>query len=132
MRHDPGAGRRTFSATEILDLDFAIRLRAEGDHLLRLELPTPTGHLYQTLTVPFSTATARAGARRAVAGFPRPLEVRPAEAAAGGAWSSVDLQLPVAGTPIVHSSLYGRWTATAYLYDDVERCGRPRRFFIQP
>ena len=39
---------------------------------------------------------------------------------------------PVAGTSIVSSSLYGRWTARAYLGDEIEPCGRPRAFAINP
>ena len=38
--------------------------------------------------------------------------------------------MPVAGTPIVHNSLYGQWTATAYLDDDVEPCSPTKAFLI--
>ncbi len=129
-------GGRTFSATQILDLDLRVKLNRSvtGEHLLRLDLKTPKGHHYQTLTVAFSTEAASAGARRSVAGFPHPLEVRVTETAMheGRPVFSVLAQLPVAGTPIVHSALYGRWTATAYLDDETEACGRPRRFFLEP
>ena len=101
--------------------------------MLRIELQTPSGHHYQTLTLPFSTDIARSGGKRAIVDFPRPLEIQSAEVSTseGVAWSSVVAQLPVAGTPIVHSSLYGRWTVRTYLGDDLESCGRTR-FVIQP
>ena len=126
--------RRVFSATEVLDLDLSVKIRTEGEHVLRLELQTPSGHHYQTLTLPFSTDIARSGAKRAIVDFPRPLEIQSAEVSTseGVAWSSVVARLPVAGTPIVHSSLYGRWTVRAYLDDNLESCGRTRRFVIQP
>ncbi len=129
------SSRRKFSATEILDLDFTVKLaRVTGEHLLRVDLSTPKGHPYQSLTVPFSTEASAAGALRSVAGFPRPLEVRATETTMyeGQAVPSVVVQLPVAGTPIVHSALYGKWTATAYLDDETEACGRSRRFRIRP
>ncbi len=135
IRVGSGGGRagRTFSAAEILDLDLRVRFRDPGEHVLRLEVHAPSGHLYQTLTVPFSTGRSRAGAMR-VDGFPRPLEVRRTEEVPsdGRAWHSLVVQLPVAGTPIVHSSLYGRWTARAFLDDEIEPCSRSRRFFIEP
>ncbi len=130
------ADRRVFSATEILDLDLRVTLRGDitGEHLLHIKVHTPGGHLYQTLTVPFTTDLARSGALRAVDGYPRPLTVQQVEhdTEGGRAKLSVLASLPVAGTSIVHSSLYGKWTAEAYLDEATESCGRARAFFLQP
>ena len=124
----------------MLDLDLRVRLAStvSGEHLLRVEVNTPKGHLYQTLTVPFTTDRSPTKALRAVDGFPRPLAVQqtetvPEEGKAQGdkASQSVVARLPVAGTSIVHSSLYGKWTAEAYLDDETESCGRSRVFFIR-
>ncbi len=135
VRSAQSTSRKTFSATQILDLDFRVKLRPEtsGEHILRVDLRTPKGHHYQTLTVPFSTDASLAGTTRRVEGFPRPLEVQTADTAAvdGVRVPRVDVQLPVAGTAIVHSALYGRWTAIAYLDDETASCGR-RRFTITP
>ncbi|MCP3964196.1 MAG: hypothetical protein GY719_40720 [bacterium] len=122
-------GRGTFSATEILDLDFRVRLapEVEGEHLLHVRVHTPNGHLYQTLTLPFSTDPNRAGSRRTVDGFPRPLAVRSATAD-----GTVVARLPVAGTSIVHGSLYGKWSVEAFLDSDTRSCGRSRAFFLKP
>lgn len=47
-------------------------------------------------------------------------------------WEYVTLQLPVAATTIVRSSLYGSWRAEAYL-DGSTRIGcKPQRFRIEP
>ncbi len=129
-----GGGKR-FSATEILDIKLRVRLRdLSGDHLLHLKLRTPNGHHYQTLTVPFSSNEANDGALRKVDGYPRPLKVQATRESTEGSESAtlVEVLLPVAGTSIVHSSLYGRWEVRPYLDDDLETCGRRRRFFIDP
>lgn len=143
---EQSGNRRTFSATEVLDLDLRVRLAStvHGEHLLRVEVDTPKGHLYQALTVPFTTDRAPAKASgdrpqlRTVEGFPRPLPVQRTEpvleegkAQGDKASQSVVARLPVAGTSIVHSSLYGKWTAEAYLDGEVESCGSSRVFFIQ-
>lgn len=133
-RSAQSSSRRTFSATQILDLDFRVKLLGvSGDHVLRVDLKTPKGHHYQTLTVPFSADASSAEAHRLLEGFPRPLEVQVTKMGRveGRAVPRVDARLPVAGTPIVHSALYGRWTATAYLDDEIKACGR-RRFIVTP
>ena len=50
--------------------------------------------------------------------------MRLAEPSAGGAGSSpaVTVALPVGGTAMVWSSLYGRWTVEAYVDDETEAC----------
>ena len=128
---------RRFSATAILDLDFHVRLRPApaGEQTVRVEVETPSGHLFQTLPLPFTSEPARAGARRVVDGFPRQVEVqlaRPVIEKGGREASVVVGRLPVAGTPIVHSSLYGKWLARAYVDDEIEPCGRARAFIIDP
>ena len=129
------AGDVRFQATRILDLDFEVRFAGgfTGDHVLHLKLLTPKGHHYQTLTAPVATA-ARAGAMRRVEGYPRPLKVRVARPARGrtAGETAVVQQLPVAGTSIVASALYGTWTVTAYLDDATEACGPAASFVVTP
>ena len=102
-RHD----RYRFSATRILALDFETRLseRRAHEHTLRLRLYTPSGFLYQVLAVPVA---ANRGHRR------------------------VEARLPVAGTSIMASGLYGRWTVVPQLDDSSEPCGPGRHFVIRP
>ncbi len=122
-----------FSATRVLDLELLTRFADDftGDHLLRLKLLTPKGHHYQTLTVPVATA-AEQNARRRVAGFPRPLAVRLADPVAGeGSAPVVAVPLPVAGTAIVTSSLYGRWTVEAFVDDEPAACAAAV-FYLHP
>ena len=102
-RHD----RYRFSATRILALDFETRLseRRAHEHTLRLRLYTPSGFLYQVLAVPVA---ADRGHRR------------------------VEARLPVAGTSIMASGLYGRWRVVPQLDDSSVPCGPGRHFVIRP
>jgi hypothetical protein len=145
---------RTYSSRQILDLQFQARLRRDmqGDHLMQFKVLTPSGFLYQVLTVPFvGTAPApdargraeraRSGAAtrapgppppRAVPGHPRPLPVQRLVPTMGKRTHySVSAALPVAGTSITLSSLYGRWTVQAYLDGQPEPCGPATRFTIR-
>jgi hypothetical protein len=147
-----------FSSRQILDLQLRARLRQnlQGDHLLRLKVFTPGGFLYQEIAVPFVAAAtpdrrarqarARSGAAaratslpppppRAVAGYPRPLEVQRLVPVRGDAVSPVQYEvvsrLPVAGTSITTSSLFGRWSVEPYLDGQTAPCGPAVRFTIQ-
>jgi hypothetical protein len=146
----------TFSSRETLDLTLRPRVRQNlpGEHLLQLKVSTPGGFLYQVITVPFVGAAApvgrggpgwvtnreAAGATdplppRVVPGFPRPLEVQrlvPATegSATRGAYE-LSARLPVAGTSITLSSLYGTWSVQPYLDGATEPCGPATRFTIR-
>jgi len=64
-----------------------------GMHTQRLELITPDGSVYQTLTQPVASVTGTA---------------------------VVETYLPVAGTWITEYGLHGRWTVNVYLDDAVK------------
>jgi hypothetical protein len=105
------AGRRhwtrsPFSARQTASLAIRLRMRTEGGdaHFVRLRVLTPKGHLYQ--------------------------EIQVAERPAGRRSSSVSAQLPVAGTFIATSSLFGRWRVVPYLDDDAVPCGAGAAFTI--
>jgi hypothetical protein len=142
----------TFSSRETLDLLFRPRLmqNLQGEHLMQLKVTTPGGFLYQVLTVPFvgeaqsggrerpgwvtNQATAAAGPLppRVVPGFPRPLEVQRLVPAGGGRGEyELRARLPVAGTSITLSSLYGTWSVQPYLDGAAEPCGPATRFTIR-
>ncbi len=94
-----------FSASRVYDLQLralVMRRMVAGPHLLELRLYTPNGHLYQALSVPFSDG-----------------------------WPAVNATLPVAGTAIMTSSLYGRWRVEPHLDGSSVPCGRSRSFVIQ-
>jgi len=97
-----------FRATRMLGLEFETRLvgRLERERTLRLRVYTPQGFLYQVLEVPIE----HQGQKR------RRLEAR----------------LPVAGTSIMASGLYGRWKVVPHLDDRREPCGTARNFVIEP
>lgn len=99
-----------FSASKVLDLKFWVVLpsrRTTPGRRVEVKLFTPKGHLYQTLAAPVD------------AGRPR-------------LFQTVTMRLPVAGTTIVNNSLYGRWTAAAYLEGGASPCTKTRKFQIRP
>jgi hypothetical protein len=100
--------RHSFRATRILDLEFETLLsgRTRRERTLQLRLYTPQGFLYQVLEA------------RLDAGRPRQRRF--------------EARLPVAGTSIMASGLYGRWRVVPYLDDRREPCGPARSFVIQP
>lgn len=125
--------RGSFSASRILDLNFntALRRRATGPHLLELKVFTPRGHLYQTLTVPF-TAPRKSRGARVVDGYPRPLPEQETRIVNRDGRPSYEVMasLPVGGTAIMSNSLYGSWRVQPIL--DGEACGPMTGFRITP
>jgi hypothetical protein len=117
---------------------------------MQLKVFTPGGFLYQVITLPFVGAapvrerpgwtTNRAAASateplppRVVPGFPRPLEVQRLLPVSGGTRGEYELhaRLPVAGTSITLSSLYGTWSVQPYLDGRTEPCGPATKFTIR-
>lgn len=104
----------TFSASTILDLN--LEAAVKGEHQLEFKVYTPKGHLYQSLTATMSAPLATDGRRTR-------------EPKKGSASAT----LPVAGTTIVNSSLYGEWKVEAFLDGEREiACAKPLSFVIEP
>ena len=134
----------TFSSRDTLDLMLRPRVRhvLKGDHLIELKVFTPGGFLYQSMTVPFVGGAvqapdeqhAAAPQLRAVPGYPRPLKVQrlvPVRSSGRLTEYEVRARLPVAGTSITQSSIYGTWSVQAFLDGQAEPCGPPTRFTIR-
>jgi hypothetical protein len=132
----------TFSSRETLDLLLRPRFRqnVQGDHLMQLKVFTPGGFLYQVIAVPFVGAAdargqqAAAPPARVVPGYPRPLEVQQLVLVRGSttrAEYELRARLPVAGTSITLSSIYGTWSVQAFLDGRAEPCGPATRFTIR-
>lgn len=100
--------RHSFRATRIVELELEVLVHGRLKHERRLQLHvyTPRGFLYQVLELPLDGAASRR----------RVFEAR----------------LPVAGTSIMASGLYGRFKVVPYLDDRREPCGRGRSFVIKP
>lgn len=146
----PGLPPGHFSANAAMDLDFVVFLAqpAIGPRILRLQLFTPNGYVYQVLTVPFAsgpppvpendsnTGTAKPSSvpQRRVSGFPRPLDEQTTGLASyqGVVRPNVKTTLPVAGTLITASSLYGLWRVVPYLDGLSMPCGSPVTFTLDP
>jgi len=144
-RGRPGRVERPFRATQILDLAIGAQFprRLSGDHVMEFKVYTPNGHLYQTLTVPFTGEwRRRSGTQRWVHGYPRPLqeeqmrELRDEGERSAGQDSpttryEVEARLPVAGTWIMTNSLYGRWRVDAHL-DGAATIAGSAHFALEP
>lgn len=100
--------RHGFRATRILGLEFHAELvgRLERERTLELRLYTPDGFLYQVLEL-----EVRQGGRRR---------------------QRLQARLPVAGSSIMASGLYGRWKVVPYLDGARKPCGPARPFTIRP
>jgi len=132
-----------FSTRQILDLEFETRFdrAVYGEHVLHFKVFTPSGFLYQELEAPFVWPRPRYGrwygrdddeAVTAAVSFPRGLPVQQLGDAAhhGHRPDAVQVRLPVAGTSITMSTLYGRWTVQAFLDDRTRPCSPVRPFTI--
>jgi hypothetical protein len=99
--------RGRFSVAKTLDLLFRMRLRNVGKepHVVSFRIFTPKGHLYQEIQVGY-------------------------RAESGKRVSSISAGLPVAGTAIATSSLYGRWRVVPYLDGGTRPCGAASAFKI--
>ena len=141
VKRQPRDGR--FSTLKILDLDFEARLdRAHyGDHVLHFRVFTPSGFLYQELNAPFTWPKPKRGrngdsddvqAVPVAASYPKglPVQVLGDTMRDGRRRDSLRARLPVAGTSITMSTLYGRWTVQAFLDDRTRPCSPLRRFTI--
>ena len=134
----------TFSSRETLDLVLRPRMRQDlqGDHLMELKVFTPRGFLYQAIALPFVGAAApdargqqaAAAPSRLVPGYPRPLEAQrlvPVRTSATRGEYELVARLPVAGTSITLSSIYGTWSVQPFLDGQAEPCGPATRFTIR-
>jgi hypothetical protein len=122
-----------FSATAIIDVRFTTVLRRPDEHgLLRLKLFTPSGYLYQTLSVPFVAAGASAPQARHIDGSSRAVTEQRAARGATAADYRVEARLPVAGTLIANEGLFGRWTVEPWIEGAPVPCLAARTFVIKP
>ena len=123
-----------FSATKILDLTFTVLFPAsiEGEHLVELRVFTPDAQLYRSVAMP--VARGPASPVRAVEGYPRPIPQKALTQVSRGRslFAAASTTLPVGGTDIVSSGLYGRWRVEAYLDGAEERCAPTGFFVLEP
>lgn len=133
-------GVRTFEATKVLDLDFAIVFSPQtlaqygNSHWVEFRVLGPKGNLYESLAIPFTADGNRTGERHRVPGYPELIPVQVLEPITIGQGSGMiaKVRLPVAGTPIVSNSLYGKWRAVAYIDGEAVACSLPAEFTITP
>lgn len=131
-------GITSFSATKVLDVDFAIVFSKEiaaqftNVHVVEFRIYTPQGNLYQSISIPMTSDATKAGQKHRVAGYPDliPIQILQPITHGLGRGMMAKVTLPVAGTPIVNNSLYGTWSAAAVVEDEVAPCSTPVQFTI--
>ena len=111
--------QQPFSVRKTLDLQFRMRLRTRDDeaHVVSFRILTPNGHLYQQL-----------GAAQEVKKDNE--DDSDDRDDRESRMSRVSARLPVAGTFIATSALFGRWRVVPYIDDDPEPCAAPSVFRI--
>jgi hypothetical protein len=127
-----------FSATQVVDVDLdvlfspAAALRLTGHHVVEVRIYSPKGNLYQSISVPFSFDRTNRPRERRLDDYPEPVALRTPVARTynRSRHYGVAVTLPVAGTPILNNSLYGLWTATAFIDGARSACGAPMKFRI--
>jgi hypothetical protein len=129
----------SFSAVRTIDVTIGVTLQKDLklEQVLRLKVLLPSGHLYQTLTVPVvapGTSPEKARKGVVVAGFRRPVPavIARQDASVSTAPWQVEVAFPVGGTPIVGNSLYGTWSVLVYRDDETLPCAFPATFTIVP
>jgi len=133
-----GAFAGRFQATQVLDVDLSVLFSARaagrlaGDHVVEVRVYTPKGNLYQSIELPFTADSGRRNQERRLPGHPEPLALRGLAAATlnRSLFFAVKATLPVAGTPILNNSLYGQWTAEAFVDGASAACGPKGTFTI--
>lgn len=125
---------RGFSVDRAESLDFQVVLGpGVPPESLVLKLFTPNGHLYQQIELPVAAEGSRE-TERALPGYPFPVKVatvRTRRAASGQALRTVAAPpVPVAGTTIVSSALYGTWRVE--VGRDPTSKGCSARFSLRP
>ncbi len=124
-----------FSAVETTDIIVHVVLPQtfKEEHVISLKFTTPAGHLYRQIDVPITPDIgSRTVESRRLPGYPYPVRVAVPEVrrVAGDTAPTIEIHLPVGGTSIVTSSLYGMWRVNG-MVDGVElRCFRPLSFGI--
>ena len=115
--------RDPFSVRKTLDLQFRMRLRTrDGDsHVVSFRVITPNGHVYQQLQAPSDVKEEKESDD----------DDRDEHDDRVHRMSRVSARLPVAGTFIATSSLFGKWRVVPYVDDDPEPCAAPSVFRIE-
>lgn len=128
----------TFEATKVQDIDFAIMFsptvatQFSNVHIVEFRILTPEGNLYQSISIPMTTDATKKGQKHFIPGYPDLVPIQILQPITHGFKNAVfaTVTLPVAGTPIVSNSLYGKWTAMALVEDEVAPCSTPATFNI--
>lgn len=126
------------AATEDLAITLDFDPALAGEHVVELRWHLPGNALYQSAALPFTAGDSLQSAARVLPGYPFPLAVRTlaVRSLRGVAGDSPTLalveRLPVAGTSITESGLWGDWRVEVFLDGGEEPCVAPLDFRLEP
>lgn len=125
----------SFSVSKTIDLVFRAVLAepVSGDHVAEMRVFTPDGHLYRSLAVPYNDGT-REPRSRTLPGYARPVrEKAPSRVSvAATKYPAVSGSLPVGGTDVVSSGLYGKWKVEVHIDGAEAPCTSATTFTLVP
>jgi hypothetical protein len=108
--------------------------RFSGDHEVEFRITTPHGFLYESRTIPLTADKNMDGEEKPIVDYPFPVPYHILEDLQFGNdhFLAVNIDLPLAGSPVTLYSLYGQWTAEAVVDDEPVPCSKPLTFTITP
>ena len=137
---DHGKFAASFSATQVADIDLSVLFTpgsakrfGAGNHVIEVRVFTPGGNLYESISVPVTTDSSRAGQKQKVDGYPRAMAVQLLRSVSGNNGQqnlAASVRLPVGGTMISTNGLYGQWTAKAFVDGEPLSCSQTASFAI--
>lgn len=136
-----GAKVPSFSISRVVNLDLAVLFKpgnlnrfTSGAHTAEFRVYSPTGALYQNISVAFTSDTKKKGQPQRIDGYPRPVPIQLIGdiVTATGKHGAVSTPLAVAGSPIVLNSMFGEWRLEAVIDEETASCATPAVFRIEP
>jgi hypothetical protein len=130
-----------FSVSGVVNLDLAVLFKPgsvnrfeAGAHVAEFRVYSPTGALYQSMSVPFTSDSKKKGQPQRLDGYLRPIptQVLGEAVAPTGKHAMVSLPLAVAGSPITLNSMFGEWRVEALIDGDALTCATPAVFRLEP
>lgn len=133
----PAAWVTSVSAVDTLDLDLVVVLPWKlakdwrNEHTMEIDVLNPLGNLYQTIEFPF--VVEKRGRRSSLfsPGQKEPVEAEFLTLSGQGQdkYLGVKARLPVAGSSIMQSSMYGTWSVVTRVDGGVVSCEGARSTF---
>lgn len=127
--------QKSFSARQTTDvlLNVIFQTPVTEEYVVTITVYTPKGHLYRTIDMPVVVDTGHAPGTRRITGYRNPVPAqttRHMEIDGERLRQVITATLPLAGSTIVSSSLYGKWRAQVSVNTTGQLCTGEVKFEI--